>query len=110
MRAPGIASCRTTCSTCDVINPMKMSRLGDYIRRWQARPKVRPWALAGPIIVLLICLPLLRPLRHPASITSDEAARLETIRALVEHHTLALPEDAPGVDSSQLIFAHQKSY
>ena len=71
-----------------------MSRLSQFIRRWQERPKVRPWALAGPVIILLICLPLLRPLRHPAQISDDEQARLATIRALVERHPSIYPECA----------------
>ncbi len=29
------------------------------------KPYVRPWALATPILVLVVCLPLLRPLRQP---------------------------------------------
>jgi hypothetical protein len=46
---------------------------------------VRPWALAVPILVLLICLPLLRPLRHPGQASLDEELRLATISSLVEH-------------------------
>jgi len=51
---------------------------------------VRPWALAAPVVVLLICLPLLRPLRQPdpTYISDDEAARLATIESIVERHTL----------------------
>lgn len=50
---------------------------------------VRPWALSAPIFVLLICLPLMRPLRHPdpRMVSDDEQARLATIQALVEQHT-----------------------
>jgi len=53
---------------------------------------VRPWALAAPIAVLLVTLPLLRPLRHPdpTLVSDDEQARLATIQAIVEHHTLAI--------------------
>ena len=53
---------------------------------------VRPWGLSAPVAVLLICLPLMRPLRHPdpRAISDDEQARLATIEALVEHHTLAI--------------------
>jgi hypothetical protein len=87
-----------------------MSRLSDYIRRWQARPKVRPWALAGPVVVLLICLPLLRPLRHPTELTRDEAARFQTVRALVEHHTLALPPDNVSIAPIHTIVVNQKAY
>ena len=57
-----------------------------YFRR-RERPFVRPWALATPIAVLLVCLPLLRPLRHPGEVGTDEELRLATIAALAEHHT-----------------------
>jgi hypothetical protein len=53
---------------------------------------VRPWALSAPIVVLLICLPMLRPLRQPDPrlIADDEQARLATVQAIVEQHTLAI--------------------
>jgi hypothetical protein len=53
---------------------------------------VRPWALLGPVIVLILALPLLRPLRHPdpRAISDDELARLATVQAMVEHGTLAI--------------------
>ena len=53
---------------------------------------MRPWALSAPIFVLLICLPLMRPLRHPnpEMISDDEQARLATIQAIVEQHTLQI--------------------
>src|SRR5580704_6665904 len=49
------------------------------------KPYVRPWALATPILVLLFCLPMLRPLRNPRQASDDEQLRLATISALVEH-------------------------
>src|SRR5271165_6183431 len=57
-----------------------------------SRPVVRPWAMAVPILVILVALPLLRPLRHPDAneVSDDEAARLATIAAVVEHHSLSL--------------------
>ena len=63
-------------------------------RRYLTKPHVRPWALAAPILVLLVCLPLLRPLRHPdpREISNDELARLATVESLVEHRTLAIDE------------------
>ncbi len=66
--------------------------LRSYITRLKERPLVRPWALAAPILVLLVALPLLRPLRHPMSweMSSGERSRLATIQAVVEHHTLAI--------------------
>jgi hypothetical protein len=60
---------------------------------WRSRerpPMVRPWGLAAPILVLVVCLPLLRPLRHPTTISDNERSRLATIEAIVEKHTLAV--------------------
>lgn len=64
----------------------------DPVRRYCRRRHVRPWALSAPILVLLIALPLLRPLRHPdpSNISDDEQVRLATIQAVVENKTLAL--------------------
>jgi hypothetical protein len=68
--------------------------VGDLVRRLDSRPLVRPWALSAPILVLVVALPLLRPLRHPDmnGISDDEAARLATVSAVVENHTLALEQ------------------
>src|SRR5688572_1885188 len=64
------------------------------IRQYLTKPHVRPWALSSPILVLLICLPLLRPLRHPdpRDVSTDEIARLATVQAFVEHGTLAIDD------------------
>lgn len=66
-----------------------------------SKPLVRPWALATPILVLLAALPLLRPLRHPGAdgVSDDEAGRLATVAALVQHHSLSLEglDLGPGV-------------
>lgn len=51
---------------------------------------VRPMALAGPILILIIALPLLRPLRHPEAASNDEILRIASVRALVEHRSLQL--------------------
>src|SRR5256885_8586870 len=67
-----------------------MTRLREHFRKWLSGPKIRPWGLIGPILVILVCLPMLRPLRHPGEISDDEAARLATVRALVDHHSLAV--------------------
>ncbi|HSU65953.1 MAG TPA: hypothetical protein VLJ39_03725 [Tepidisphaeraceae bacterium] len=50
--------------------------------------------MSAPVVVLLICLPLMRPLRHPdpLMISDDELARLATIQAVVEHHTLEIQD------------------
>ncbi len=74
-----------------------MKSLLAYLRRYRdSRKHVRPWAMAVPILVLLICLPLLRPLRHPdpRDISDDETARLATVQAMVEHRSLAIDDHA----------------
>jgi hypothetical protein len=60
--------------------------------RYLTQPRLRPWALLAPVLVLLVCLPLLRPLRHPhpQDISNSELARLATVQSLVENHTLAI--------------------
>lgn len=65
-----------------------------YLRAYTNRKHVRPWALAGPIVVLLICLPLLRPLRHPVAtlMNDDEMSRWATVQALVEQQTFAIDQ------------------
>ena len=67
-----------------------MAFLRNWLRRYRAHRHVRPWALAVPIVVLLVAVPLLRPLRHPdpGSISDDELARLATTQALVEQDRL----------------------
>ena len=69
-----------------------MRSLRDYFRRWVARKHVRPWALLAPVVVLLICLPLLSPLRHPVAtqMSEEEMARWATVQALVEQQTFAI--------------------
>src|SRR5215213_8208878 len=71
-----------------------MPLLRDWLRSYRNRRHVRPWALSVPIVVLLIALPLLRPLRHPdpRSISDDERARLATVESLVERRTLSIDD------------------
>ncbi len=66
--------------------------LRSYLPNSRSLRVVRPWALSGPIVVLLIAIPLLRPLRHPdpRSICDDEQSRLATVQAIVENRTLAI--------------------
>ncbi len=81
---------------CDMsAAPIRMDVLNQF-RRYLTQPHVRPWALSSPILVLLICLPLLRPLRHPDPrlISDDEQARLATVQSLVEHRSLAIEQSA----------------
>jgi hypothetical protein len=62
------------------------------LRRFATRRHVRPWALSAPILVLILSIPLLRPLHtpDPSLISDDEQSRLATVQAIVEHHTLAI--------------------
>ena len=61
----------------------------DYLRTLRQRQFVRPWALATPILVLLVTLPMLRPLRHPeqSAMSVNELSRLATVQAMAEQHT-----------------------
>ena len=54
------------------------------------RRKFRPWALLTPILVLLVALPLLRPLRSPGGAAPAEAMLLDTVRSLSTRGSLAL--------------------
>ncbi len=77
-----------------------------YIRR----KKIRPWGLTASILVLLVALPLLRPLRHPdpTTIADDETVRLATIQAIVEHDTLAIDDLAPrGIEGTTVVEGHR---
>jgi hypothetical protein len=76
-----------------------MSSFTQNTRGQTRRPYVRPWALAVPILVILICLPLLRPLRHPGQASLDEELRLATISSLVEHrHDSGLLAEKLAID------------
>ena len=69
-----------------------MVSLRQHFRVWAAGKHVRPWALSAPIAVLLVCLPLLSPLRHPEAgrMSDEEMARWATVQALVEQQTFAI--------------------
>jgi hypothetical protein len=85
--------------------------LWHQFRGYVIRPHVRPWALAAPVVVLLICLPLLRPVRHPdpRQISDDELARLATVQSVVEHRTLAI-ENSAFIPTSGTVRKAQHSY
>lgn len=79
-----------------------MPLLRNWLRSYRNRRHVRPWALSVPVVVLLIALPLLRPLRHPgaSAISDDERARLATVQSLVEHRTLAIDRSPFAADTA----------
>jgi len=65
----------------------------DYFRRnYRTRTMVRPLALASPILVLILALPLLRPLRTPdvEDISSNELSRLAAVQSMAESGTQAI--------------------
>src|SRR3954452_11591552 len=74
------------------------------VRAYLMKPHVRPWALSAPILVLLICLPMLRPLRHPdpREISDGEVARLATVQSLVEHNSLTINDSTFMPNSSTI--------
>ena len=66
-----------------------MQRIFSYFRSLTQRQFVRPLALAVPALVLLVALPLLRPLRKPElyNMSPNELSRLATVQALAEQGT-----------------------
>jgi hypothetical protein len=85
-----------------------MSRLRDYFVRYASRPHVRPWALLGPVAVLMIALPMLRPLLYPGEreVSFDESALLASIRAVGETGALAVPREYVG-DGRRFIWGYE---
>jgi hypothetical protein len=80
--------------------------LRSFIHELFKPPIVRPWALAAPILVLLIALPMLRPLRHPAEVSEDEALRLATISSIVKYGSLALEPPYGRFDEHKLLIVY----
>jgi hypothetical protein len=70
-----------------------MQRVMNFLKMHQ-KQMVRPWALSAPILVLLLTIPLVRPLMHPEldAMSDDEQSRVATVQAIVEHHTLAIDD------------------
>jgi hypothetical protein len=67
-----------------------MTAVLDYFRSLPSRQVVRPWALACPVVVLLIALPLLRPLRAPDEASETELSRLAAVQSWAERETAAV--------------------
>ena len=65
-------------------------------------PLVRRWALLTPVVVLLVALPLLRPLRHPGRASMAERATVATARAVAERGTLRI-DGLEGIDADRLL-------
>ncbi len=104
MKEPGRAGPDRADTGAALFANLSMQSLLAKLRPRPGRPYVRPWALATPIVVLLFCLPLLRPLRHPGQAGGDEQLRLATISALVEHRAdSGLLAERLAIDTRQFI-------
>lgn len=57
---------------------------GDLRPFSRRKPLVRPWALGGPILLLLLCLPMLQPLRYPTELIPEQRELLAMVRQNVE--------------------------
>lgn len=80
-----------------------MASIREYFQNYRQRQHVRPWALAAPILILLMALPLLRPLRH-ANVTSEEAATLTAVQSMVEHQTTVPVSADARIDRPVYVF------
>src|SRR5688572_32856638 len=80
----------------------------DTLRLWYRSREdgrvVRPWGLVAPVLVLVVCLPLLRPLIQPTSLSSNEAARLATDEAIVEQGTLSINDTSFDLPPDQVTY------
>ena len=80
----------------------------DTLRLWYRSREdgrvVRPWGLVAPILVLVVSLPLLRPLIQPTNISSNEAARLATVEAIVEQGTLSINDTSFYLPPEQVTY------
>jgi 4-amino-4-deoxy-L-arabinose transferase-like glycosyltransferase len=64
-------------------------------------PKLRPWALLTPLLVLLIALPLLRPLVAPMDVSLQERQILATVQSILNGDGLRLdPATWRGVEGT----------
>lgn len=70
---------------------------------------VRPWAIAGPVLVLLLAAPLIRPLFAPEGMTSREAVTLESVRSVLRNGTLVL-DPARVKDSTDVFHNGQHAF
>ncbi len=69
----------------------------------------RPWVLAGPLLIMIIAAPFVRPLFQPGVASDREIVALQSVRAVLRSGTLAInPRAAPAgetIRSDGLCFA-----
>lgn len=77
-----------------------------WLDRWRIKrrqlPLVRPWAIACPVLVLLLAAPLIRPLFSPGLLPPRQAMTLETIRSILRDSTLTI--DRTRVVDAQSVY------
>ncbi|MBC7784504.1 MAG: hypothetical protein H7144_11760 [Burkholderiales bacterium] len=85
--------------------------MGWFARRigQPSSPMVRPWAIAGPVLILILAAPLLRPLRAQSQASDREAINLAAVRAVLENGTLAMDPSAFRHNESAYL-AHGKAF
>ncbi|MBV8782294.1 MAG: hypothetical protein JO353_12935, partial [Phycisphaerae bacterium] len=108
---PAAPICYRSASMLAGYTQMRIRRLSRPFPSRKKRRLFRPWALVVPIGILVVCLPLLRPL-HQTFPADDERLRLATIQSILDRHTFALPSsthDDP-LQSPNLIHIHHKVY
>jgi hypothetical protein len=59
-------------------------------------PKIRPWAILTPVLVLIVVLPLLQPLISPQTASHSERLMIDTARAIAEGKGLTLDSSWTG--------------
>lgn len=72
----------------------------------------RPWAYLAPAMILLLCIPLLRPIHSPDArlVSDEERSRLATVQSIVERHTLSIDQaDADLQASRERVFGYKTS-
>lgn len=87
-----------------------MSRRFRWFRLWLTHRAVRPWALLTPVLVLVVALPLLRPLRAPGQLSDGELLLLQTTRSLRVDGDLALDPVVAIVAPDEVIHARGRVY
>lgn len=89
-----------------------LRQLIQFLRPFRDRQIVRPWALLAPILVLVVALPLLRPIRYPlqSQTSPDETVGLLAIQSLAERGTLGLEQYPTGLRSHYYESSDHKYY
>lgn len=61
---------------------------------------MRPWVLAGPLLVLVLAAPFIRTLFQPGVAADREIAAMRAVRSVLRHGTLAVPARSVPADET----------